>query len=192
MKKVFVFVLVPMFAALLLACGGNDEPAPVKTDEVTRVKDGNGKVFLENGVLVDAHIDYTAAELSAALTEHEWTFDYAFYYDNTHVSAKREELAAYCPTHIHADGTMEFNHYLPDARIRDITVKGKELTVTARLPIYSSTYIPTETYVVVAFNLNGEGDGLMIIDKKLATIALEDYDANSSYIRMVWRTTPDE
>ena len=192
MKRIIVFILVPVLSVILFSCGGKDEPEQPKTDEITRVKDGNGKVFLENGVLVDAHIDYTAAELNKALTEHEWTFDYAFYYDNTHVSAKQEQLAAYCPTHIHADGTMEFNHYLPDARIRDITVKGKELTVTARLPIYSSTYIPTETYVVVAFNLNGEGDGLMIIDKKLATIALEDYDANSSYIRMVWRTTPSQ
>ena len=78
MKYLLISVAVSMLSVLLLACGDRDEPEPVKPDEITRVQDGNGKVFLENGVLVNANIDYTSAELSKALTEHEWYFDYGF------------------------------------------------------------------------------------------------------------------
>ena len=84
MKKVIFLFIVIATAIIAVSCGHSDEPDPVKPDEITRVKDGNGKVFLENGVLVDANIDYTSAELSKALTENEWYFDYGFYYDNSH------------------------------------------------------------------------------------------------------------
>ena len=191
MKKILILILVSMFSVLLFACGGRDEPDPVKPDEITRVQDGNGKVFLENGVLVDANIDYTSAELSNALTEHEWYFDYGFYYDNTHVSPKQDEIGSFCPTYIHVDGTMEYSHYpIDDGKIRVISVKGKELASTSQLPAHSSLYIPVDTYIIVALDINSEGEGRIIMDKKLMAISVEGYDSNSSYLRMVWKTIP--
>ena len=57
MKKVIFLFTVIATAIIAVSCGHSDEPDPVKPDEITRVKDGNGKVFLENGVLVDANIE---------------------------------------------------------------------------------------------------------------------------------------
>lgn len=40
---------------MAVSCGHSDEPEPVKPDEITRVQDGNGKIFLENGSLIEAN-----------------------------------------------------------------------------------------------------------------------------------------
>ncbi len=190
MKKIFFSLIFSLLSVAFLSCGGNDEPEPVKTDEITRVQDGNGKVFLENGVLVNANVDYTSAELNKALTEYEWYFEYGFFYDNTHVSPKMD-LGGYYPTNIHVDGTIEYANY-PDSRgkIRDYTVKGKEMTVISHQEVHSSLYIPNSIFIILALDLGNEG-GRMIIDKQLSTAPLEGYDANSSYVRMVWKTTPN-
>ncbi len=108
MKKLTLILMLLATGLMAVSCGDSDEPEPVKPDEITRVQDGNGKIFLENGVLVNANIDYTSTELSKALTEHEWYFDYGFYYDNSHVSPKKE-FGGYWPTNIHVDGTIEYS-----------------------------------------------------------------------------------
>ena len=191
MNKLFISFVLLSFSVALTACGGNDEPIPEKTDEITRVQDGNGKVFLENGVLVAANIDYTAAELNEALTGHEWYFDYGFYYDNHNVSPKMD-LSRSFPTNIHVDGTIEYQNYpIEEGRVRDYSINGKEMTVKFRQDnIASSLYIPNSTFIIIALDMNN-GDGRIIMDHQSLTAPLEGYDENSSFARSIWRTTPN-
>ena len=190
MKKVIFLFTVIATAIIAVSCGHSDEPDPVKPDEITRVKDGNGKVFLENGVLVAANIDFTAAELNEALTEHEWYFDYRFIYDNHKVSPKMD-LSNNYPTNIHVDGTIEYRNFqVEEGKIRDYSIKGKEMTVIARHNVYSSLYIPNSTFVIIALDMIN-GEGRMIMDKPLSAEPIEGYDANSTYVRSIWRTTPN-
>ena len=49
MKKISLYLLMILATGMFTSCG-DDEP------EITRVQDGNGKVFLETGTLVDACI----------------------------------------------------------------------------------------------------------------------------------------
>lgn len=190
MNKLFISFVLLSFSVALMACGGNDEPILEKTDEITRVQDGNGKVFLENGVLVAANIDFTAAELNEALTEHEWYFDYRFIYDNHKVSPKMD-LSNNYPTNIHVDGTIEYRNFqVEEGKIRDYSIKGKEMTVIARHNVYSSLYIPNSTFVIIALDMIN-GEGRMIMDKPLSAEPIEGYDANSTYVRSIWRTTPN-
>ena len=192
MKRLFILILVPVFFVLLIACGEGDEPDPVKPDEITRVQDGNGKVFLENGVLVEANIDYTSAELSKALTEHEWYFDYGFYYDNSHVSPKKE-FGGYWPTNIHVDGTIEYSKFpKQEGKIRDFSINGKELISTPRTEIHSGFAIPVENYVIIALDLSDNGSSRMILDRPLSAAPIDGYDANSSYARLIWHTIPND
>ena len=192
MKRLFILILVPVFFVLLIACGEGDEPDPVKPDEITRVQDGNGKVFLENGVLVEANIDYTSAELSKALTEKEWYFDYGFYYDNSHVSPKNE-FGGYWPTNIHVDGTIEYSKFpRQEGKIRDYSINGKELISTPRIEIHSGFAVPVENYIIIALDLSDDGSSRMILDRQLSAAPIDGYDANSSYARLIWHTIPND
>ena len=179
-----------MSAVFLFACGDSDEPDPVNPDEITRVQDGNGKVFLEDGTLVDANIDYTSDALNKALISHEWYFDHGFFYDNAHVSSK-QELGGNWPTNIHADGTIEYKKFpKQEGKIRDFSINGKELISTPRTEIHSSFAILIEKYVIIAVDLSDDGRGRMILDKKLTSSPIDGYDANSSYARTVWYPLP--
>ena len=192
MKKILILIMAPMLSVLALACGGNDEPVPVQPDKITRVQDGNGKVFLENGILVNANIDYTSVELSKAMTEHEWFYDYGFYYDNSHVSSKKE-LGGYWPTNIHVDGTIEYQKFpKQEGKIRDFSINGKELITTPRTEIHSSFAVPVENYIIIALDLSDDGSSRMILDRKLSAAPIDGYDANSSYARLIWHTTPND
>ena len=79
MKKL-ALILMMLAAGLMAVSCGHDEPDD--PNAVTRVQDGNGKVFLENGLLVEANLNYTQNDLINALTTYEWERDYCFYYDN--------------------------------------------------------------------------------------------------------------
>lgn len=192
MKKVIFLFTVIATAIIAVSCGHSDEPDPVKPDEITRVKDGNGKVFLENGVLVDANIDYTSAELCKALTEHEWYFDYGFYYDNSHVSPKKE-FGGYWPTNIHVDGTIEYSKFpRQEGKIRDFSINGKELISTPRTEIHSGFAIPVEKYVIIALDLSDDGSSRMILDRQLSAAPIDGYDVHSSFARLIWHTIPND
>ena len=135
MKKLALILM--LFAAGLMAvsCGHDDEP--VDPNEITRVQDGNGKVFLENGTLVDANLDYTQAELIDALNKYDWEREYSFYYDNRKISPKMEINAM--PRIIHPDGTIEFDFPIEEGRLRLYTVSGKQITAIYQAPAWSSS-----------------------------------------------------
>ena len=84
MKKL-ALILMLLAAGLMAVSCGHDEPDD--PNAVTRVQDGNGKVFLENGLLVEANLNYTQNDLINALATYEWERDYCFYYDNNLKSA---------------------------------------------------------------------------------------------------------
>ena len=56
MKKL-TLIMMMLAAGLMAVSCGDSKDEPVTPDEITRVQDGNGKVFLENGTLVNANLD---------------------------------------------------------------------------------------------------------------------------------------
>ena len=201
MKKIIIILSVIAAGLMAVSCG-HDEPIdpnqqidPENPNDstlvITRVQDGNGKCFLENGVLVDANIDYSSSELTKALTEFEWVREYGFFYDHTHVSDRRD-LGNNLPTHIHTNSTIEYrNHTRAEAKIRKATIDGKLLYSDMERDPSSSFYLPRETYIIVALDLSEE-TGRMIIDMKIPSSTLTDFDHSTLYVRMVWRATKSE
>ncbi len=184
MKKLS-YILFLSIIALCSSCG-NDEPNYNRTD-ITRPKDGNGKVFIENGKLVEGNIDYTAEQLSNALANHEWTREYCIYYDNKTVSGKLQNANA-LPVTILPDKRMRYLYDGVRVDVREYEIKGKLLI--ASQPKYSTagSIYPADEFIVVALDLNDK-DGRIIMDYKLNR-EVTGYDINSLYVRMVWKTTP--
>ena len=158
MKKL-TLILMLLAAGLMAVSCGHDEP--VDPNEITRVQDGNGKVFLENGTLVDANLDYSQEELEQALKLYEWEREYCFFYDNHNISSRISELR-YMPIIIHTNGTIDITDEYP-LRQREYTIKGKILTMSL---------------------IDG---GRMIMDTNLKGYEYKNYDSNSISVRMVWK-----
>ena len=180
MKKL-TLILMLLTAGLMAVSCGHDEP--VDPNEITRVQDGNGKVFLDNGTLVDANLDYTQAELEQALQQYDWEREYCFFYDNRNVSSRISELR-YMPITIHTNGTIDITDEYP-LRYREYTIKGKILTMSLIEDVLSSYYELPRDFVIVALDINENG-GRMIMDTNLKGYEYKNYDPNSISVRMVW------
>lgn len=181
MKKLTLILMLLASGLMAVSCGHDDEP--VDPNEITRVQDGNGKVFLENGTLVDANLDYSQAELIDALNKCDWEREYSFYYDNHKISPKTEIDAM--PRIIHPDGTIEFDFSIEDARVRTYTVSGKQITAIMNAPVWSSSMYPPVLLTVVSLDMT-ENSGRIVMDRKIE-MELEGYSSNSLYVRMVWK-----
>ena len=181
MKKITLILMLLAAGLMAVSCGHDDEP--VDPNEITRVQDGNGKVFLENGTLVDANLDYTQAELIDALNKYDWEREYSFYYDNHKISPKMEINAM--PRIIHPDGTIEFDFPIEDARVRLYTVTGKQITAIQNAPSWSSSMYSPVVLTVVSLDMT-ENSGRIVMDRKI-DMELDGYSSNSLYVRMVWR-----
>lgn len=184
MKKL-TLILMLLSAGLMAVSCGHDEPDP---NEITRVQDGNGKAFIENGVLVDANTDFSSSQLSKALNEHEWERVSSFHYDNKHVGGLFDIPGA--PLFIHKNGTVGYDPKLftGEALVRNYTIKGREMTVKAsHNDSWSSSYYLDEVYTIVSVDANDDF-GRIIMERKVNGIVdgLEDYDPNSLYQRFVW------
>ena len=173
MKKISLYLLMILAAGMLTSCG-DDEP------EITRVQDGNGKVFLETGTLVDANLNFSEAELEHALNTYKWEREYSFYYDN-HTISNRYEVKG-LPTVMHPDGTIKFD----DESTAKYTVLDKHILITNEVQVGVNNYSYYDKLDVVSLDLT-EGAGRMIIDR----IAPKGYGksdySNTPYTRMVWR-----
>ena len=180
MKKL-TLILMLLAAGLMAVSCGHDEPDD--PNAVTRVQDGNGKVFLENGLLVEANLNYTQNDLINALATYEWERDYCFYYDNKTISNKTDISAM--PILMHTDMTIEFDFPIESARLRDMSVSGKQITVSMRHDPISGSYYPDETLTVVALDLT-QSYGRIVMDRKLSW-DVDGYLTNSRYVRMVWK-----
>lgn len=181
MKKL-TLILMLLAAGLMAVSCGHDEPDD--PNEITRVQDGNGKVFLENGTLVDANLDYTQSELEQALQQYEWEREYCFFYDNHNISSRVSELR-YMPITIHTNGTIDITDEYP-LRQREYTIKGKILTMSLIEDVFSSYYELPRDFVIVALDISENG-GRMIMDTNLKGYEYKNYDPNSMSTRMVWK-----
>lgn len=177
MKKISLYLLMILATGMFTSCG-DDEP------EITRVQDGNGKVFLETGTLVDANLNFSEAELEQALSTYKWEREYSFYYDNQTISNRYEVKGL--PTVMHPDGTIELESLSGEASTSHYVVRDKHIYVTSEPEAWSDTYYSIDAMKVVSLDLT-EGAGRMITDR----IAPKGYgksdNYNTTYIRMVWR-----
>ena len=173
-------MLLAAISMMMVACDKNDEPERM----ATRVLDGNGKVFLEGGVLVDANLDFTQSQLEQALNSHEWETDYSFYYDNNIISPSKADNGFVLS--FYTNKTVECPMFTQHTRVRDVSVSGKQIIITHEEPFYSSLYIPTIVFNVVSLDMNYNG-GRIIMDMK-DNGELEGFDANSLHLRMVLKT----
>ncbi|MBQ3323597.1 MAG: hypothetical protein IJG81_02005 [Muribaculaceae bacterium] len=174
------FMLFAAIAVMMTACNKNDE---IGDDVITRVQDGNGKVFLEKGILVDANLDYTQSELEDALSQHEWEREYCFYYDNSKVS-DRVEIGG-LPIIIHTNGTIEYDFGSESSRFRDLSIFGKRITATMIEDFLSSTYYPPLSYTIVSLDITDDG-GRIVMDYK-EVYDVDGFRTSSLYARMVWK-----
>lgn len=179
MKKIGLIALACAF--ILCACGNDepDDPAQV----VTRAQDGNGKVFVENGKLVDATINYSQAQLNDALNHYEWVQEYAFYYDNKTVSGKTEIPGL--PIKMHTNATIEYDSEIPIVKTRQMTIDGKVITAIMRYDPTASSLYPAEKYIVIALDMS-QNTGRIVMDQKLP-YEVKGYDEASLHARMVWK-----
>ena len=182
MKKLTLILMLLAAGLMAVSCGHDDEP--VDPNEITRVQDGNGKVFLENGTLVDANLDYSQEELEQALKLYEWEREYCFFYDNRNVSSRISELR-YMPIIIHTNGTIDITDEYP-LRQREYTIKGKILTMSLIEDVWSSYYELPRDFVIVALDIKENG-GRMIMDTNLKGYEYKNYDPNTMNVRMVWK-----
>ena len=174
------FMLFAAITVMMTACNKNDE---LDDDVITRVQDGNGKVFLEKGILVDANLDYTQLELENALSQHDWEREYCFCYDNSKIS-DRVEISG-LPIKIHTNGTIELEELYPGyPSLRVITITGKRITATNE-DIFSSTYCPPLSYTIVSLDMTDDF-GRIVMDYKMDQ-DIDGFKTSSLYARMVWK-----
>ena len=183
MMKPLYYILIAILLVSITSCvddKNKDEP----DDVITRVQDGNGKVFLEGGAIVDANLDYTQAQLEQALDNYEWETDYSFYYDNKTISSNKANNGFVLL--FHTNRTVECPLFPSSSRVRDVAVSGKQLMITNDEPSYSSTSSLPLIFTVVSLDLTDDG-GRIIMDMK-DQVDLEGFDINSIYLRMILRT----
>lgn len=175
MKKLSLILL--SFIFVMVSCGSDDSEGQ---NEVTRPQDGNGKVFLENGTLVDATLDFTSDQLKDALSKYEWEREYSFNYDNTKVTGRI--AASGMPLKI-TNGMMSFawqGSGADNLTYKDIAIKGKYIIATQHHDITSSVYLPASTYLVVALDLTDQ-NGRIVMD-----YVPGESEKTSMRLRMVW------
>ena len=162
-----------MAAMLLVSCGDN-EP------EITRVQDGNGKVFLETGILVDANLNFSQAELELALKTYRWEREYSFYYDNFTVSNRYKIKGL--PIVMNPDGTIEYD----DASSAKYTATDKLILISNEVQVGVNSYSYYDKLKVVSLDMT-EDACRMIIDRIVPNgYGKSDY-SNMPCTRMVWR-----
>lgn len=129
-------------ALISVACG-DDEP------EFTT---GNGKTFIENGVMVEANTEFTTSQLIKALREHEWKNTSMFYYDDHKITGNCRDEGLMGPLYLHKDGIAEYDECFPDyMNFRPYVADRKTLIIKAiDQPWYSSTILYDEHYPVVS------------------------------------------
>lgn len=188
MKDLKNLFLITIMAVAMVSCGGdskNEEPEDPTSDQITRVKDGNGEVFLENGQLVVANTSFSTNDLQNVLTATDWKCDYYLIYDNKHISSKMTEPGYQMLTALHTDMTAQVS----SLGKLNYTLSGRTLTVVNN-PL-SSTMLFNRTYVVVALDYTDARKRLVIDCPKVSGVDIPaDYDSKSMSARLV--LTPKE
>lgn len=179
-------LLIFLIPFLTVSCGSGSNEEPDDPGQITRVQDGNGKVFIENGQLITANINYSSAQLNEALTNYEWERQYCIYYDNSHVSGIVQSNQG--PVKIHPDGIIKFDssYYVTyPSDVLSYNISGKQLTVR-NIGTYSSHLLTPITLPIVALDFDGSTSGRIIMDMK-ANWDIEGFDNTSAHMRMIWK-----
>lgn len=181
MKKLTLILMLLASGVLAVSCGHNDEPELVNPDEITRVQDSNGKIFLENGLLVEANTAFNESLMNQALAEANWKRSYSFLYDNHHVSGIIEYNNSFMPLELLQDKKAKFS----DNTTRPYSMSGKTISFTANPT--SSTAFPSNPYTIVAIDYT-ESMKRIVTDVWAAGIVKipDGYDMKTTNIRTVW------
>ena len=181
MKKIVLLIILLFAVMTATSCGGSDEPKPEKPDEITRVQDGNGKIFLENGLLVEANTAFSEVMMNQALAETNWKRSYSFLYDNHNVSGIIEYNNSLMPLELLPDKKAKFS----DNTTRPYRMSGKTISFTANPT--SSTAFPSNPYTIVAIDYT-ESLKRIVTDVWAAGIVKipDGYDMKTTNIRTVW------
>ena len=176
----FVILLMPI---MFISCGGEngDEPDNQNNNIITREQDRAGKIFLQNGILVDANTSFNASLLSQALNESNWKRSFCFFYDNNHISDIYELNSSVIPIKFLSDNSALFANGLK----RDYSISGKVLTIS--IDPTSSTMYPADKYTFVSVDYS-ESLKRLVTDKMAAGFVVlpEGYDMKTTYLRIVW------
>ncbi|MDO4511634.1 MAG: hypothetical protein Q4B68_07460 [Bacteroidales bacterium] len=179
-SKILSIVLTFASVVAMISCGGGkDEPdAP---EVITRVKDVDGKVFVENSQMIVATTAFSGEQLQEVLSASRWARSYDLFYDKDHVSGKISLAESQFPVAL-VDGTKAV---FPLGTSRGFTQSGKTLTIARDM--LSGTYRPDDIYTVVALDYS-DSVKRIITDKPAAGFATipEGYDFQTTYIRTVW------
>ena len=181
MKKLTLILMLLATGLMAVSCGHSDEPEPEKPDEITRVQDGNGKIFLENGLLVEANTTFNESLMNQALAETNWKRSYSFLYDNHHVSGIIEYNNRFMPFELLPDKKAKFS----DNTTRPYSMSGRTISFTANPS--SSTSFPSNPYTIVAIDYT-ESMKRIVTDVWAAGIVKipDGYDMKTTTIRTVW------
>lgn len=184
MKKITLILMLLAAGLMIISCGHDepDDPNQEPEYEITRVKDGNGKVFLCNGTLVDANLKFDQALMTEALTSTVWKRDYVFIYDNSHVSDTFDlgVHSSKLPIFINPDSTFGYQ----DNTKQSFLIDGKRL-------ISLTDHVSSNPKTDLAFNLIAvdydEHLKRIVLDQEAKYIikAPEGYNSTTT-IRMVW------
>lgn len=180
MKNVLYFIFA-LFTIMCVSCSKSDD-VENKQSMSARVQDGKGKVFLENGTLVDANLNYTQEQLANALNSYEWEREYCFYYDNNWISDKKEIDCL--PTKIHTDGIIEDAYFTP-SDIWTFSISGKKITANLKVNVWSSAGPTSKTFTVISLDMSNNSGRIVMDEKKNNEV--EGFNTSSLYARMVWK-----
>ena len=179
--KIRFLVICAVFAFVSVSCSKSDD-LDNNPNKITRVQDGKGKVFLENGTFVDANLNYTQEQLVNALNSYEWEREYSFYYDNNWISDKKEIDCL--PTKIHTNGIIEDAYVTPDD-IWTFSISGKKITANLKVNVWSSAGPTSKTFTVISLDMSNNS-GRIVMDEKINN-DVEGFNTSSLYARMVWK-----
>lgn len=171
MKRI-LYLFIAVSTLLFAASCSNDEPTG-------GVKDQAGKVFLENGKMVNANTEFMSPRLSAALSQQKWVLDYAFYYDKNRVSDKMDIFGL--PISIYPNKIIEYNLGSEYLNFQDYTVEEKKIkSYKGKTDPQQSSIIFPIYYTVVAVDADRI---IMDTPKKYEN---SNFHPESTYARMVW------
>lgn len=184
--RLLLMALVACFTMAFVSCG-DDDPSGEDDGKITRVQDGDGKAFLEDGKLVDANLKYTRELRDSAFSHYDWTYEYVICYDNKRISQKIDESDnqpyRLWPTNIYADSTLVM-YTLQMYRYR-YEIEGRKLIATLIEYPWQSFIDGPCTFKVVAIDLYAKGkNGRIIMDLKCES-AIKGFSLASTYERVV-------
>lgn len=181
--RLLMLVVLACCVMTFVSCG-DDDPSGGDDGKITRVQDGDGKAFLEDGKLVDANLKYTRELRDSAFSHYDWTYDYVICYDNKRISGKIKDIENYTPfpDSIGSDFTMRFKR--EGSYKYSYEINGRKLIAKLLDMAHYNLYDPPHTLKVVAIDINGD-KGRVIIDERHEG-QTKGFSVASSYLRVIF------